>query len=131
MKLTFGQLKRLIKEALSPSPEQRARKIVDATSDAAEHVVDSLVAGHLDKNAATELKQLSDQAEQIARFLQNHKTPASPYVVRFAQLAQDIAKNVSFWARPTFLKRDEYVQDMKTKVKNLQNAQLAISSRLN
>jgi len=128
MKLTVGQLKRILVEALAPAPEQRAQSIVDATADAAEQFVDSLVAGDVDKEAADKLKQLADQSASIAKWMQTNRNPKAPALVRFAQQAQDLSKDVGFWSRPMFFKREEYVEKMKTKVKRLQNAHVALVS---
>ncbi len=128
MRLTVSQLKRLIAEALAPAPEQRAQSIVNAAADAAEQFVDSLVAGDVDKAAADKFKQLADQSASIAKWMQTNRNPKAPALVRFAQTAQDISKDIGFWSRPIFFKREEYVEKMKTKVKRLQNAQVALIS---
>lgn len=128
MKITVGQLKRLIAEAMAPPPDKRAAQLVDATVDAATAYVDSLVAGSPDKGAVERLKSLSDQTTSLARWMSSrHEKLAAP-LSKFAQVAQDVTKDVGFWNRPSFLNKDEYVQKMKSKVKRLQNAQISVMS---
>lgn len=131
MKLTVGRLKSLILEALAPPPEQRAVGIVNDTVSAAEEFVDSLVAGSPNDDAAHRLEDLVNQAKSMAGWMRNKNPQTAPKLIRFAQLAQDVAKDTGFWHRPSFLGRDEYLEKMKQKVKRLQNAQVDVLSKKN
>lgn len=131
MKLTIRQLKALIQEALALPPSKKAVKLVHDTIDAAQEYVDSVVAGSPDKTKADELKELIDQAGSLAKWMASRREPLSPSMIRFAQLAADVGKDVGFWSRPMFFKRDEYVEKIKTKVKRLQNAEVDIVNRSN
>lgn len=128
MKLSVSQLKSLIAEAMAPAPEQRAEGIVNDTVDAATEFVDSLVAGDVDKDAASKLQQLAAQAISLSKWLQTNHNPKAPALTKFANQAQEISKSVGFWSRPSFLGRDEYLEKMKSSVKKLQNAQIAVVS---
>lgn len=131
MKITVGQLKTLIREAIALPPAKKAVKLVHDTVEAASEYVDSVVSGSPDGGKASELKDLIDQAESLAKWMASRREPLSPSMVRFAQLAADVGKDVGFWARPTFFKRDEYVEKMKTKVQKLQRAEVDIVSKSN
>ncbi len=128
MKLTVRQLKSLITEAMAPAPEQRAEGIVNDTVDAATNFVDSLVAGDVDNEAAMKLQDLASKALSLSKWLQTNHNPKAPALTKFAQTAQEISKSVGFWSRPSFLGRDEYLEKMKSSVKKLQNAQIAVVS---
>lgn len=128
MKITVGQLKTLLAEAMAPAPEQRATGIVNDTVDTATEFVDSLVAGDVDKDAASKLKHLADQSISIAKWFQTRHDPKGPALEKFAQVAQELSKGAGFWSRPSFLGRDEYVEKMKSGVKQLQNAQVKLVS---
>lgn len=131
MKLTYGQLRSLILEALAPSPQKRAAKLVQDTVETATKYVDSLVSGSPDRSSATKLKELIDQASSMAKWMTSHQDQVSPYLVRFAAMAQEVGKDVGFWQRPTFFGREEYVDKMKDKLQKLQRAEIDVLRRTN
>lgn len=126
MQIKVGTLRRLINEESSSRSDQRAKQLARNVFNAAEGYVDSLVAGQPDKVKASELQQAAPEAVALARWMLSRRERKAEFFAQFAKTAGDIADRSGFWKRPTFLNKQEYVDELQSLLRRLQRTYLEI-----
>lgn len=128
MKLTVGQLRSLIFEAVYSSPSSRAAEVARHVVDITDDYVDSIVAGKPDKQSESELRNLAQQSLELANWLAKRKDPTAPKMMQFARAAMALTNNSGFWKRPTFLNTSDYVEKMQSLQRGLHHAAVGVMS---
>lgn len=122
MKIRLGELRSLVRERLDP--KVHAHQLVQATVDAAEGFVDSIVAGSPDKRSAADLRAHAEEITSFAKWLLSHRERNAEPVAMVAKYANDLADLSDFWKRPAFLGKEEYAGKVKDILKRMQRKQV-------
>jgi hypothetical protein len=113
VKLTQKELRQIINETLYANVEKRAKQVLlDAIRDASTYVI-KLERGEQDKKLASKMKESSEVAASLARWLIGKKHPFASRFARAAQLLVRISDESSFWKKPLVLGKDSHVKKVR------------------
>lgn len=106
----------------------KAKAMARNAYNAAEEYVSSVVAGQPDKDRAAELKQMTPEVVSLAKWMLARREEKAEHFAQLAKTVGDIADRSGFWQRPTFLGKQEYVDQLKALMRRLERSYIEVSS---
>ena len=120
MQITEKRLRTIIKEELSRKTAVKAYRLIRDITEAADQYLKSISMKSDSPSKYHEvIKESSEELVALARWMLSRREIEGETVAKFAKVATDLTKLSGFWNRPTFFKKDSYLNEVEATIKRL------------